>query len=255
MSESKSLSIVRPLVFVDLETTGVNPAMDRIVDVTVLKIHPDGTEEEKTVLVDPGIPIPPSATKVHGITNEDVAGLPRFTQYAKSLIEFFDGCDIGGFNVIRFDLPMLVAEFTRAGLVFNVSGRSVVDPMVIFHTFEPRDLAAAYQKYCGKTLEDAHTSVADVRAAAEIFQAQVRLYQELPQVMTELHEICHPVDPDWIDDQGRLIQSEQGPLIGFGKYNGKLLKELAGEDPGYLRWLLSQDFSQQVKDIVAEFLE
>ena len=122
--------------------------------------------------------------------------------------------------------------------------------MVIYHQHEPRDLAAAYEKYCGKSLEDAHSSAADVRAAADIFEAQVRQYPELPVVMAELHEVCHPREPDWIDDQGRLIQSDQGPKIGFGRYIGRSLKDLAVEDPGYLQWILSQDFSTQVKDVI-----
>ena len=255
MTDQTSLKITRPLAFFDLETTGVNPARDRIVEISVLKIHPDGSKDEKTVRVNPGMLIPPGATKVHGITDEDVAGLPSFSHYSGSLLEFFDGCDIGGFNAIRFDVPLLVAEFTRAGHSFDLAGRSVVDPMVIFHIYEPRNLTAAYQKYCGKTLEDAHTSTADVRAAAEIFQAQVQLYPDLPKGMAELHEVCQRRDPDWIDDKGRLIQSEQGPLIAFGKYNGRALDDLASEDPSYLQWILSNDFSQEVRNIVADALE
>ena len=341
MTDQTSLKIIRPLAFFDLETTGVNPARDRIVEISVLKIHPDGSKDEKTVRVNPGMLIPPGATKVHGITDEDVAGLPSFSHYSESLLAFFDGCDLGGFNAIKFDVPLLVAEFSRAGHSFDLAGRSVVDPMVIFHIYEPRDLtaayqkycgktledahtatadvraaaeifqaqvqlypdlpkgmgelhevcqrrnpdwiddegrliqseqgpliafgkyngrtlydlAAAYQKYCGKTLEDAHTSTADVRAAAEIFQAQVQLYPDLPKGMAELHEVCQRRDPDWIDDKGRLIQSEQGPLIAFGKYNGRALDDLASEDPSYLQWMLSNDFSQEVRNIVADALE
>ena len=122
--------------------------------------------------------------------------------------------------------------------------------MVIYHQHEPRDLAAAYEKYCGKSLVDAHSATADVRAAAEIFEAQVLFYPDLPEEMAELHEVCHPREPDWIDDEGKLIQSDQGPLIGFGKYIGRSLEDLVGEDPGYLQWILSQDFSTQVKDVI-----
>jgi len=250
MSETKHLKLDRPLVFVDLETTGVNTTTDRIVEMTVLKIHPDGSREEKSERVNPGIPISPGATKVHGITDEDVAEKPGFGQYAKSILSFLEGCDIGGFNAIRFDIPLLTAEFKRVGLDFEVADRHVVDPMVIFYQQEPRDLAAAYEKYCGKSLDNAHSSTADVHAATEIFEAQVRQYPDLPEGMAELHEICHPREPDWIDDEGRLIQSEQGPLIAFGKYNGRSLRDLAREDPGYLQWILSQDFSAQVKGLV-----
>ena len=215
MSTTKRLKMERPLVFIDLETTGVNTSTDRIVEITVLKIHSDGAREEKSERVNPGIPIPPSATKVHGITNEDVADKPGFVQYAKGIHAFFDGCDVGGYNAIRFDIPLLTAEFNRVGLEFDLAGRNVVDPMVIFHQHEPRDLAAAYEKYCGKSLVDAHSATADVRAAAEIFEAQVLFYPDLPEKMAELHEVCHPREPDWIDDEGKLIQSDQGPLIGF----------------------------------------
>ena len=250
MSEIKQLKLEKPLVFIDLETTGVNTTNDRIVEVTVLKIHPNGSREEKSERVNPGVPIPPGATRVHGITDEDVADKPGFDQYARSIYEFFDGCDIGGYNAIRFDIPLLMAEFKRVGLDFDLTGRNVVDPMVIFHQREPRDLAAAYEKYCGKLLEGAHSATADVRAAAEIFEAQVRLYPELPEAMAELHEVCHPREPDWIDDEGKLIQSEHGPLLGFGKYIGRSLQDLAAEDPGYLQWILSQDFSAEVKDVI-----
>ena len=216
MSDAKHLKLDRPLVFVDLETTGVNVTTDRIVEITVLKIHPDGSQEEKSERVNPGIPISPGATRVHGITDEDVADKPGFDQYARSILSFFDGCDIGGFNAIRFDIPLLTAEFKRVGLDFDLADRNVVDPMVIFYRQEPRDLAAAYKKYCGKSLENAHSSTADVQAAAEIFDAQVRLYPELPEGMAALHEVCHPREPDWIDDEGRLVKSEHGPLITFG---------------------------------------
>ena len=251
MSGTKRLKIERPLVFVDLETTGVNTSIARIVEMTVLKIHPDGAEEEKSARVNPGMPIPPGATKVHGITDEDVADKPGFNQYAKSFLDFFDGCDIGGFNAIRFDVPLLVAEFKRAGLEFHLEGRNIVDPMVIFHSYEPRDLAAAYQKYCGKPLENAHSAAVDVRAAAEILGAQVQLYPDLPQGVAELHDVCHHLDLDWIDNDGRLIKSEQGALLAFGKHNGRLLRDLVKEDPEYLEWILSSDMSQQVKDVVA----
>ena len=144
----------RPIVFVDLETTGLNPSYDRIVEITVIKVHPDGSEEQRTVRINPEMPIPAGATSVHGITDEDVVNQPPFSRYAKNLLAFLDGSDLAGFNAIRFDLPMLRAEFARVGVRFDLEGRNVVDPMAIFHQMEPRDLAAAYKRYYGEYLRD-----------------------------------------------------------------------------------------------------
>ena len=161
-----NLPLDRPIAFIDLETTGLNPLFDRIIELSALKVYPDASEEVKSVRVNPEMPISAGATRVHGIKDEDVAGEPTFRQYAKNLLAFLDGCDLSGFNAIRFDLPMLRAEFARVGMQLDLDNRSVVDPMVIFHQMEPRDLGAAYSKYCGKTLDGAaHTSAGDVRAA------------------------------------------------------------------------------------------
>ena len=158
-----NLSLNRPIAFIDLETTGLNPSFDRIIELSVLKVHPDGSEEVKSVRVNPEMPISAGATRVHGIKDADVAGEPTFSQYAKNLLAFLDGCDLSGFNAIRFDLPMLRAEFARVGMQFDLENRKVVDPMVIFHQMEPRDLGAAYGKYCGKTLDGAaHTCAGGV---------------------------------------------------------------------------------------------
>ena len=181
-----NLSQDRPIAFIDLETTGLNPSFDRIIELSALKVHPDGSEEVKSVRVNPEMPISAGATRVHGITDADVAGEPTFRQYAKNLLAFLDGCDLSGFNAIRFDLPMLRAEFARVGMQFDLDNRNVVDPMVIFHQMGPRDLGAAYSKYCGKTLDDAaHTSAGDVRAAMEIHDAQVQLHPHPGKLSSE----------------------------------------------------------------------
>ena len=151
----------RPLAFIDVETTGLSPSSDRIVELTVLKIHPDGAEELKSARINPEIPIPAEATEVHGISNEDVSDKPKFRDYAKSLLGFLDDCDIGGFGVKRFDLPILEAEFRRAGLDFSNRGRHILDAQVIYHKLEPRDLATAYRKYCGKELQHAFEALLD----------------------------------------------------------------------------------------------
>jgi DNA polymerase-3 subunit epsilon len=248
-----NLSLDQPIAFIDLETTGLNSSFDRIIELSVLKVHPDGSEEMKSVRVNPEMPISAGAAKVHGIKDADVAGEPTFRQYAKNLMAFLDGCDLSGFDAIRFDLPMLRAEFARVGMKLNLENRKVVDPMVIFHQMEPRDLGAAYKKYCGKTLDDAaHTSAGDVRAAMEILDAQVQYYPELGRSLTSLHEMCHPKEPDWIDDEGKLLTTDNGPVLGFGKYRGRLLKDIAKLDADYLNWIIYGDFTDQVKQAVKE---
>ena len=248
-----NLSLDQPIAFIDLETTGLNSSFDRIIELSVLKVHPDGSEEMKSVRVNPEMPISAGAAKVHGIKDADVAVEPTFRQYAKNLMAFLDGCDLSGFNAIRFDLPMLRAEFARVGMKLNLENRKVVDPMVIFHQMEPRDLGAAYKKYCGKTLDDAaHTSAGDVRAAMEILDAQVQYYPELGRSLTSLHEMCHPKEPDWIDDEGKLLTTDNGPVLGFGKYRGRLLKDIAKLDADYLNWIIYGDFTDQVKQAVKE---
>lgn len=170
------------------------------------------------------------------------------------MLAFLEGCDIGGFGVIRFDLPILQAEFRRAGLELDLEDRRVIDALVIYHTYEPRDLTSAYEKYCGKSLEAAHSSAADVRAAAEILDSQVAYYTELPRDLDDLHKFCHLRDPDWIDEDGKLLLSEEGPLLGFGQYRGRLLKYVAQLDPDYLTWVLNADFSALVKNAVIDAL-
>ena len=250
----ENLKLQRQIVFIDVETTGLDTSYDRIIELTVLKIFPEGTEEQKSVRFNPDVPIPSAATKVHGIKDEDVAQEPPFRKYAKSLMAYLDGCDLAGFGIIRFDIPILAAEFKRAGLELDLEGRRIVDPLLIYHKFEPRDLAAAYRTYCGKELEEAHTSAADVRASLEILDAQLSAHPELPKKIDELHEYCHPREPDWIDDEGRLILTDQGPTLGFGKYRGLLLGEVVGLGPEYLEWIVDSDFSRQVKDVIADAL-
>jgi DNA polymerase-3 subunit epsilon len=248
-----NLSLDQPIAFIDLETTGLNPSFDRIIELSVVKVLPDGSEEMKSVRVNPEMPISAGATRVHGIKDADVADEPTFRQYAKNLLAFLDGCDLSGFNAIRFDLPMLRAEFARVGMQLDLENRKVVDPMLIFHQMEPRDLGAAYSKYCGRTLDDtAHTSAGDVRAAMEILDAQVQYYSELGNSMASLHEMCHPKEPDWIDDEGKLLTTNNGHALGFGKYGGRLLKDIAKLDADYLNWIIYGDFTDQVKQVVRE---
>ena len=248
------ISLSKPICIIDLETTGVNPQVDKIVEITVLRVDPDGTNQQRTVRTNPEMSIPAGATAVHGITDAMVATEPAFSQYAKSFYAFLDGCDLAGFGIKGFDVPLLRAEFQRAGIDFTTEGRCIVDALVLYHQREPRDLTAAYLKYCGKALADSHTSVNDVMAAKEILEAMVEVYPDIGNTVEELHSACHPIDPSWIDEDGKLVASDDGPALGFGKHRGRPLKELAMVDPGYLKWMLSNDFSATVKEVVAEFV-
>ncbi|PZC51123.1 MAG: DNA polymerase-3 subunit epsilon [Chloroflexi bacterium] len=248
------LILERPLLFVDLETTGLNTGLDRIVELTVLKRHPDGTEEIRSKRINPGIPIPFGATAVHGITDEDVAHEPPFQQYARSLREFIDGCDFAGFNAKRFDLPMLESEFRRANVEFSLDDAKIVDSMAIFHHFERRDLAAAYLKYCGKELEEAHSSAADIKATAEILDAQMEYYPELPRDVKGLHDFFYGSEPERIDSEGKFIWLEGKAALGFGKYRSRSLEEIVVSDPEYIEWISDADFSEEVKNIASDAL-
>jgi DNA polymerase-3 subunit epsilon len=242
----------RPLVFIDLETTGIYPSTDRIIDITLLKIHPDGREESKTKLINPQVPIPEEATKVHGIIDDDVANEPAFRQIAKGFCEFLDGCDLCGFNIKGYDLPLLEAEFQRVEVEFSRSGRRIIDTMTIFHKFHRRNLEAAYRLYCGKELKNSHASDVDARASAEILASQLEIHGELPRDMEGLHQFCcDPQEANWVDPDGKFIYCAGEITFNFGKkYRGKPLKEVAKTDPGYLEWMRNADFSADVKGIV-----
>ncbi|MDE6383297.1 MAG: 3'-5' exonuclease [Paramuribaculum sp.] len=241
------LNLTRPIVFFDLETTGTNITSDRIVEISILKIWPDGTELERTRRVNPGMPIPAEATAVHHITDEDVAGEPSFSQIAKSLAQIFTDCDIAGFNSNRFDVPLLIEEFHRAGIALNLSGIRFVDVQTIFHKKEQRTLTAAYRFYCDKDLEDAHSASADTRATYEVLMAQLDRYPDLSNDIAELSEYSSHTRN--VDFAGRLIYDDKGvEIINFGKYKGRVAEEVLRKDPGYYSWIMQGDFARNTKD-------
>ncbi len=250
----KHLQIERPIAFIDVETTGLSPYSDRIVELSILKIHPNGSEEYKKHRINPGIPIPPDATAIHGITDEDVADEYDFRQYAESIRDFLIGCDIAGFNVIKFDLPFLEAEFVRANIEFSRQGRYLIDSQVIYHQRDPRDLQAAYQKYCGKGIENAHDTEVDAKAAAEILDGQLEVYRDLPKDAAGLSALCYKVEENTIDVEGKFIWSEGEAVCNFGKHKGWSLREIAKDHPDYLEWISRGDFSLEVKDIATKAL-
>lgn len=241
------LTLRRPIVFFDLETTGTNITSDRIVEISIIKVMPDGSEIIKTRRVNPEMPIPAEATAIHHITDDDVRNEPTFRQIAKSLAKFFVGCDIAGFNSNRFDIPLLDQEFQRADVDFDFSKARFVDVQTIFHKKEPRTLVAAYRFYCGKDLEEAHSASADTMATYEVLKAQLERYDDLPNDIETLSEFaCQNRNVDFV---GRLIYDDQKrEVINFGKYKGRIAEEVLRNDPGYYSWIMQGDFTKNTKD-------
>lgn len=241
------LQLRKPIIFFDLETTGTNVTNDRIVEISLIKVMPDGKEIEKTRRINPGIPIPAEATAIHHISDADVAGEPTFKQIAASLAEIFTGCDIAGFNSNRFDIPVLDQEFRRAGISFDFSRARFVDVQTIFHKKEQRTLTAAYRFYCDKDLADAHSANADTRATYEVLMAQLDRYDDLPNDIDALSDFSSQNHN--VDLMGRLVYDDQRrEVINFGKYKGRVAEDVLRRDTGYYSWIMQGDFPQNTKD-------
>ena len=240
------LNLKNPLVFFDLETTGINITTDRIVEICYLKVHPNGNEETKTLRINPEQPIPAESSAIHGIYDEDVADCPTFKEVAKTIARDIEGCDLAGFNSNRFDVPLLVEEFLRAGVDIDLSKRKLVDVQVIFHKMEQRTLSAAYKFYCGKSLEDAHSAEADTLATYEVLKGQLDKYPELENDVAFLSEFSSYNNN--VDFAGRMIYDENGvEVFNFGKYKGVPVAEVWKKDSGYFGWMLSSDFPLNTK--------
>lgn len=241
------LKLNRPIVFFDLETTGTNIMHDRIVEISLIKVMPDGSEVERTRRINPEIPIPAEASAIHGIYDEDVASEPTFRQVAASLAQLMSGCDIAGFNSNRFDIPLLDQEFTRAGINFDICAARFIDVQTIYHKREPRTLVAAYRFYCDKNLEDAHSAAADTRATLEVLKAQLERYEDLPTEVVALSEYAS--NNRNVDLMGRLVYDDKRrEVINFGKYKGQIAEEVLARDPGYYSWIMQGDFTQNTKN-------
>lgn len=242
----------RPIVFLDLETTGLRVGSDRIIELALIRFAPNGDVLERVRRFNPEMPISKEATAVHGITDADVANEPPFTSRARSLFELLDPCDLAGFNLRRFDLPMLLAEFRRAGITFETEGRKLVDVQVIFHREEPRDLGAAVRFYLGRDLEDAHSALADIRATAAVLTAQFERYPSLPRDIEGLDRYCDEVRPFMTEaDLWFASDGEGNRTFRRGKHRDRHLHEVARTDPDYLGWMLSNDdMDPSVKEIV-----
>lgn len=245
------LNLKNPLVFFDLETTGIDIVKDRIVEISYLKVYPNGKEESKTRRINPGMPIPPQSTAIHGITDEDVKDCPTFKEIAKSLATQIEGCDLAGYNSNRFDIPMLAEEFLRADVDIDFSKRKFIDVQTIFHKMEQRTLAAAYKFYCDKSLENAHTAEADTMATYEVLKAQLDRYPELENDMAALSKFSSFTNN--VDFAGRIVYNDKGQeVINFGKYKGRPVTEVLESDPGYYGWIMNGDFPLNTKRVLTE---
>lgn len=252
------LKLRNPLIFFDLETTGINISHDKIVEIAAVKVQPDGSRVEKVHRINPMIPIPLEASLIHGIYDEDVKNEPTFKHLAKELVQFFEGSDLAGFNILKFDLPLLVEEFLRAGVDFDVNSKKLIDVQKIFHMMEKRNLTAAYQFYCNKSLEDAHSAMADTLATIEVFDEQVKRYEHMEVVdllgnklgfiENDMEKIHNLTNHKMVDLAGRMIFDENGEeIFNFGKHKGKKVTEVFAAEPSYYDWILKNDFSLDTK--------
>ncbi len=243
------LNLRKPLVIFDLETTGINIAFDRIVELSALKVHPDGQEEWLTLRINPGIPISPEATKIHGITDADVANAPHFKDVARKIASFLEGCDLAGFNSMKFDIPVLCEEFLRVNVDFNPARHRYVDVQVIFHKKEQRTLSAAYKFYCDRELENAHSARADTAATYEILKAQLDRYPDLENDIEKLS--VYSAFNNNADLAGRIVFNEQGiEVFNFGKHKGKPVELVLKEEPSYYSWMMKGDFPLNTKQVL-----
>ena len=251
-----ALKLTRPLVVFDLETTGLLPRKDRIIELAAVKVMPDGSEIEKCWLLNPGMPIPADAAAIHGITDEIVKDCPSFKDKADEIWEFFEGADLGGFNSDHYDIPCLEEEFARVGRALAPSTRKHVDVQRIYHKMFPRNLSAAVRHYLGRDHEGAHGAEADARATLEVLKAQMTEHADvLPKSVDELDEYLVPHDPLNFDRQGTLRWRDGELTVNFGKKKGESLKKLLLNEPNFLKWIVKGDFDTEVRMVVKDLLD
>jgi DNA polymerase III subunit epsilon len=254
----KNLKLDRPVAVFDLETTGIDTDKDRIVQIAIIRVEPDGRRTTFETLVNPEIPIPPEATKVHGIKDSDVQDKPTFSQIRREVEDYLKDAALAGFNSINFDTPLLAAELRRAESELDLNGVLQLDAMRIFHTMERRDLTSAFRFYCDKELIGAHSALADTEATLAILDAQIGRYDEVPDQIEDLHKFCNPHEGKYVDRRGKFLwNADNEAVFTFGKYKGLGLAEVC-KDPrgrGYLEWMLGKDFNEEVKDILRSALD
>jgi DNA polymerase-3 subunit epsilon len=246
------LQLERPIAFIDLETTGINISTDKIVEIAIVRITPDGKKTVKRKLINPQMPIPKASTDIHGITDEMVKDAPTFKQAANEIKQFLEHCDLGGYNSNRFDIPMLIEEFLRIGLDFSTTGRKMVDVQKVFHMMEQRTLGAAYKFYCNKTLEGAHSAEVDATATWEILLAQVERYNNIGDTIDSIVKFTG--EDDIVDFARRFIKVNGIEVFNFGKHKGKPVTEVLKLEPQYYDWMMKGDFAMDTKQKFTEIL-
>lgn len=248
-----NLQITRPIAFIDLETTGINITNDRIIEIGIVKIMPDGTKLVKRKLINPTIPIPQGATEIHGISDEMVKDAPTFKVAANEIKQFIDGCDLGGYNSNRFDMPLLIEEFSRAGIDFKIDDKKMLDVQKVFHLMEQRTLSAAYKFYCNKTLEGAHSAEVDATATWEILEAQIERYPTIGNTLESIVKFTG--EDDIVDFARRFVKDAKGvEIFNFGKHKGKTVVQVLKEEPQYYDWMMKGDFALNTKQKLTEIL-
>ncbi len=246
------LTLKRPIIFFDLETTGTDHAKDRIIEFALVKLNPDGSREKMVKRVNPGMPIPAETTAIHGISDEDVKDCVPFKNIAKQVYDWMKGCDLGGYNSNKFDIPMLAEEFLRAGINVDFTERSMVDVQQVFFKMESRTLSAAYKFYCQKELENAHSAEADIDATIEILEAQLDRYENLDNDVKALHEFTNA--NEFVDYARRMVLKDGEPIFNFGKHKGKKVEDVFTKEPQYYDWMMQADFPLHTKQKISEIL-
>ena len=246
-----NLNLTKPIAFFDLETTGINVAKDRIVEISILKINPNQSEETLTMRINPTVHIPKVTSEIHGIYNEDVKDAPTFAQVAKQILKFIEGCDLAGYNSNKFDIPLLAEEFLRVDIDFNAKNRRFIDVQVIFHKKEQRTLTAAYKFYCKAELENAHSAEADTKATYEILKSQLDMYDDLKNDMDFLSDFSYHLKS--ADFAGRIVFNEAGvEVFNFGKHKGVPVEVVFAKEPGYYSWMMNADFPLTTKKVLTD---
>jgi DNA polymerase-3 subunit epsilon len=257
------LNLRNPVCFFDLETTGTNITQDRIIEIAVIRIQPNGEQITRSHRLNPTIPIPPEAAAIHGITDEDVKHLPTFKEVAREYAKLFEGADLAGFNILRFDLPLLVEEFLRADVEFDYSRKKIIDAQRIFHLMEKRTLAAAYRFYTGRDLADAHSAKTDTQASMEVLLAQIERYNNQPvldsqgrkigEIKNDMDELARLSASDLVDLAGRMVRNEKGEeIFNFGKHKNKKVLDVLRDEPSYYDWMMNGDFPMDTKRKLTE---
>jgi len=251
MRVNRDLRLTKPLAVLDLESTGTTPTLDRIVEIAILKIYPDGQERSYLKRINPGVPIPPEATNVHGIGDDEVRKCPSFKKLAPEISQFLDNCDLAGYNLIKFDVPLLRYEFNRANFEFPWEKCRIVDACQIFHRKERRDLISALKFFCDEDHNGAHSALHDARACRKVLAAQLGRYTDLPLDMQGLHDFCNEQDERFVDPERKFAWRHNEAVFAFGKFKGHSLKEVAQVDSSFLKWMLGADFGAETK-VIAE---